>query len=208
MHDSSSVPLPGDPQRIARRMMQRAHTRDGLPEIAAGICFLATSALIYAQMLTRPGSAAFDAACLAFAFVIPALILLSTRSIKWVRERYLIEREGYVRARPAGKQAILSGVVAVAVSIALVAMVPRLTHPDQWLLSGTGGVVGVGLAVLGRSPRFVVLAFVAAATGIAAARSGIGLNAGFALLWAVTGFAVLLSGSIVLVRFLRTPPGD
>jgi hypothetical protein len=40
MTDLSSCLPAGDPNAIAKRLIQRAHNRDGLPEIAVGLSFL------------------------------------------------------------------------------------------------------------------------------------------------------------------------
>ena len=64
MPNSSSFHA-ADPHAIAARLMQRAHNRDGLPEIAVGLIFLLSAGLIYAWAVLPPASVGFKAAVLA-----------------------------------------------------------------------------------------------------------------------------------------------
>ncbi len=64
MPNSSSFHA-ADAHAIAARLMQRAHNRDGLPEIAVGLIFLLSAGLIYAWAVLPPASVGFKAAVLA-----------------------------------------------------------------------------------------------------------------------------------------------
>ena len=64
------IPRTADPDAIARRLIQRAHNRDGLPEIAIGLSFLLVSGLIFVQVLLPRGSNGFKLAALALALLI------------------------------------------------------------------------------------------------------------------------------------------
>jgi hypothetical protein len=209
MHDSSPTLLHRPPNRIGMQLMRRAYNRDGLPEITTGLCLLFSAGLIYLHVLLPPGSRGFDTACLVFAFGVPALIFGAPKAIAYVRNRYLVERAGYVKARAMQFKTIAMGsLCAIAVSIVLLGLVPRLAQPQQWLLAGAGFGAGVLAAVCGRTPRFVVIGVITALTGIAVALSHVSLSIGFAILWSVTGLAILVSGCVVLARFLRMPRGD
>jgi hypothetical protein len=56
MSNLSSIPDAADPSAIAGRVLQRAWNRDGLPEMAMGLCFLLSSGLIYATVALPRGS--------------------------------------------------------------------------------------------------------------------------------------------------------
>src|SRR6266568_3767754 len=134
MQNSSS--LRHDPNAMAQRLMQRAHTRDGLPEIVAGLGFLFASGFIYAQAMLPRESIGFVAAVLAFAFLFPALCLGSPWALKRVRRRYLIERLGYVQHKPIGRKQIGIGVMlGVLMAVTLFGGVTRLSRPGGWLLA-------------------------------------------------------------------------
>ena len=200
---------------MAKRLIQRAHNRDGLPEIAMGLTFLIVGALSYAQALLPRESTGFLAAVLVLALVTPVLCIGAPQALKWVRRRYLIERVGYVESKPIGGKRMGMGiglalVVAVAMAVALFGAVTRSAQPDRWVLAGTG-LFGGALAVLcGQLPRFVVGGVLMAVTGAAIAFSGVSLPIGFAMLFGLLGLLALVSGSVVFFRFMRQPaePGE
>ena len=206
MRNSSSLAGSADPNAIARRLMQRAHNRDGLPEIAVGLYFLLASALIYAQVVLPRQSIGFIAAVLTFSLLFPVVCIGSPWTLKWVRRRYLIERVGYVEYEPIGRRQIGFGIMlAVLVVLALFGVVPRLSQPDRWLLVGTGLFGGALMAWCGRLPRFVIGGVVMAATGVFVAFAGVSLQIGFTMLFGFQGLVTLVSGCVVFLRFIRQP---
>ena len=206
MRNSSSLAGPADPNAIARRLMQRAHNRDGLPEIAVGLYFLLASSLTYAQVVLPRQSIGFIAAVLTFSLLFPVVCIGSPWTLKWVRRRYLIERVGYVEYEPIGRRQIGFGIMlAVLVVLALFGVVPRLSQPDRWLLAGTGLFGGALMAWCGRLPRFVIGGVVMAATGVFVAFAGVSLQIGFTMLFGFQGLVTLVSGCVVFLRFIRQP---
>jgi len=186
--------------------MQRAHNRDGLPEIAVGVTFLLVSGLSYAQVALPQGSIGFKVTVIAFSFLVPLLTLGTPRILKWVRRRYLILRVGYVEPKPmARKQMALGIVLALAVGVVALLAVARWSPPDNWLLAGTGLVGGALSAWCGRLPRFVIGGVLMAATGVVLAISGVAMGVGFAILFGCAGLATMVSGSVVFFRFMRQP---
>lgn len=207
MTHSSSLAGSSDPDAIARRLMQRAHNRDGLPEIAAGIGFLIAAGLMYAQVALPRESIGFKVAVLAFAFLLLPLYFGSLWALKWVRRRYLIGRVGYVQGKPIGRKRIAFGIAGAAlIALLLFGVVPRLSQPDRWLLAGTGLFGGALMAWCGRLLRFVVGGLVMAA-GVCVAFAGVSLEIGFAMLFGFQGLATVLSGGVVFLRFIRQPAG-
>jgi hypothetical protein len=212
MHD----PLPASralfrhqTERIGTRLMQKAHKRDGVPEITTGLCFLLSAALIYAQLLLPPRSPGFITACLVFSFGLPVLIFGAPKAITLVRNRYLIRRVGYVKTKAMQPKTVgIGSMFAILVAILLFGVVPRLAQSQQWLLASAGFGGGVMACLCGRAPRFFLVGGIIAFTGIAVALSPVSLTAGFAILWCVTGLAILVSGSLVFARFLRLPRGN
>jgi hypothetical protein len=191
---------------MATRLMQRAHNRDGLPEIAAGFIFLLASGWIYAQVVLPRGSTGFKAAVIAFPLLLTFLIFGSPWVLKRVRRRYLIERSGYVEHKPMGRKQIGIGIMlALLMAVALFGVVPRLSQPDRWLLAGTGLFGGALTAFCGRLPRFVIGGVWMAAAGVLVAFSGVPLEAGFTILFGFYGLAALVSGGVVFLRFIRQP---
>jgi hypothetical protein len=211
MKSSSSFVPVGDPNAVAMRLIQRAHNRDGLPEIAVGLTFLVVGALSYAQVLLPRESIGFKAAVLGLAFLIPVLCIGTPRALKWVRRRYLIERVGYVESKPICRRQIGIGItVAVAVATVLFGVVTQFSQPDRWVLAGTGLFGGAIAALSGQLPRFVIGGVLMAAAGMVLAFAGVSLQIGFAVLFGFQGLLALISGGVVFLQFMRQPvdPGE
>ena len=199
-----------NPDAAAGRLMQRANNRDGLPEIAIGICFLTVAFLVWLEVAFRPGSFAYRASWWGMLLLLMPMIAASPWAIKSLRRRFLMERVGYVELKPVPrKRSIL--VIAVAFLTAAVtawAAYRGAIPPAGWFLAGIGILGGLLMARAGRLPRFVVGGVVMAAVGIALAFSRVTLEMGSLILYGSMGVLSLVSGCVVLLRFLRTPSED
>jgi MFS family permease len=207
MNDTSSRLLEESPERIAGRLLHKAHNQDGLPEIAIGFAFVALAVLCWLPTAVQPRSPAYIAAICGQALLIPILLLRLQWAIKTVRRKFLIEREGYVESKPANQRhfAIVL-VIALAVAVAGVFAAYRGSFPPaSWVLGATGIGGGVLAAIAGRLPRFVIGGVVMAVTGLALAFSRASLGTGFAILYGLMGALSLLSGCVVFLLFMRKP---
>jgi hypothetical protein len=206
MTSSSFYPPVGDPNAITKRLIQRAHNQDGLPEIAVGLTFLAVGALSYAQVLLPRETIGFKAGVLGLALLIPVLCISTPRALKWVRRRYLVERVGFAEFKPIGRRQIGIGItLALVAAVVLFAVATQFSQPDRWLLAGTG-LFGGALTVLGgQLPRFVIGGVLMAAAGIVIAFAGVSLQIGFAVLFGFHGLLALISGGVVFLRLIRQP---
>jgi hypothetical protein len=196
-----------DPDVLAKRLLQRAHTRDGLPEILIGITFLAVSALQYAWSVLPHRSFAFRASVLVFALGFPLVSLAGPRWLRALRRRYLVEREGYVEHLPRPfpfRRMWLMGVAATAIVLAQVALRPL---PDYWVTGFTGVASGFLAGFCGRSPRFYLPGAVMAATGIGVAIAQMSMEMGFLIVFGVMGVLELVLGGTAWIRFLRETQG-
>jgi hypothetical protein len=206
MIESSSCPLEEDPNAIAQRLLQKAHNRDGLPEITTGVLMLIISGLIGAQIIFTPGSLGYKAATWALVIGMPLSGFSVPLILKWIRRQFLIERVGYVKPKPIRRKPIVFVLaIGIAALLAMFLVVNRDLHLDQWLLGASGLFCGAIWAFGGRSTRFVVSGLLTAAAGIAVAFSGVTLDVGFTLLWGFVGLLSLLSGCVVFLRFIRQP---
>lgn len=200
-----------DPNAMAQRLMQRAHNRDGLPEIAAGLTFLLVSGLICVSVMLPRQSIAPKAAALVFSFLL--LLCLGVPwagpwAVKSVRRRYLIGKWGYVQHKPIGRKQLGIGIaIAVPMVGAVFGVVTGLLPADGWLLGGTGLFGGALVAWCGRLPRFVIGGVVVVAAGMFLAFSGVSLQIGFAILFGFQGLMAVVSGAVVFLRFIRRPIG-
>jgi hypothetical protein len=190
-----------NPDILAKRLLVRAHNRDGLPEILTGVLFLAISGLGYAVAVLPHRSWGSIAAILTFSLGLPAASLLLPRGIQWLRRRYLVEREGYVEHQPCRYrvQPWLIGVVA-GLGVALLGAAPI---PGSVLVAATGLAGGLLCAVCGQSPRFYFSGLVIAATGLTLGFAGISTAMGFLVLFGVQGVVEVCAGTIAWSRFLK-----
>jgi hypothetical protein len=205
MQDLSSRPIDENPDLTARRLLQRAHNRDGLPEIAIGLCFLAAAFSMWLQVAFQPGSLPYREAALVLGVLVPALGLGSMWAIKKVRRHFLIEQEGYVKLKPANRtRLVLVGAFSSLIAVVMVVGIhKRALPPASWILAGTGIGGGVLAAQAGRLPRYVVGGVVMAVIGILLAFSRVSLGEGYMILYGTMGILSLISGCVVLLLFLR-----
>ncbi len=206
MVNPTSLPHPADPDTLGDRLLQKAHVRDGLPEIYVGAFFLLASSLTYAVRVLPKGSLGFRVAVLAFAFLIPVAGFSGKWVMKWVRRRFLVEQWGFVEYRLINRRRIAQGIAfATVFTLVLFGLVPRLSHPEAWRLAGGGLFGGAILAWGGRLPRFVIQGMLFAVGGVALALSGVSEDLGYTIVFGCYGLIALVSGCIVLRRFLRQP---
>jgi hypothetical protein len=195
-----------DPSDAAARLLQRAWNRDGLPEIATGIFFLACAGLVRLQQVLPKGSPGFVAATLLFSFGLPAATLGGRSLVKRFRHRWLIARSGYVEplphpVKPRWTLALLLSAAAVLVSAAL-AM--QLSEMALLPITGVLGAAICGaIAWQARMWRTAAAGALMLASSVALAFSGLPLLAAMSALFAIQGLFWLLSGAVVLFLFAR-----
>ena len=205
---STSIPSCNpDPDALASRLIQRAHNLDGLPEIYAGLTIIAFSGISWANGFLPPVSPARKILFFSFLFVCLAMCALANRIIKDVRRRYLLDRVGYVKPRPNKPRAALAFALAFFVAVGAVVAIRFLrgAEPGRWLLVFLGVVYGGGQPLLGKLPRFYITGALGVAAGILLSLSDLSLEISTALFMDFVGVLAIISGVIVLVRFLRQP---
>jgi len=196
-------PAEVDPKALAHRMMQRAHNRDGVPEIAIGVAFIVQALLVFLQSLQPAGSIVYKGLALALAVFVPAVGLTVGAVIQRFRRHYLLDRFGYLETRRVGLRSMLFGIVFAAMLAVLIGLIFRFSVSDQWVLAGAGILGGALAAFCGKLPRFIVHGGLIATIGLMAAYERLSLLLGFALMFGLSGIAILVSGSVVFARFMR-----
>jgi len=199
-----------NPDAAAGRLMQRANNRDGLPEIAIGICFLTVAFLVWLEVAFQPGSFAYRASWWGMLLLLSPMIAASPWAIKSVRRRFLIERVGYVELKPVPRKRSILVIVIAFVTAGVTAWAAHrgALPPASWLLAGIGIAGGLLMAYAGRLPRFVVGGVVMAAVGIALGFSRVTLEIGSLILYGSMGMLSLVSGCVVFLHFMRMPHED
>jgi hypothetical protein len=199
-----------DPDAAARRLMRIAQNRDGLPELAIGTVLLTSAFLAWLQVANPRGSFAYGVSWWGMMLVVAPMIGVCPWAIKWVRRRFLIEKVGYVELKPVPRRLlILVTCIAFAVAAAMGwAVYRRALPPGGWMVAGTGICWGLLAAYAGRLPRYVAGGVLMAATGVCLGLSGVSFEMGSVILYGSMGILSLVSGCVVLLRFLRISDGE
>jgi len=181
-----------DGKRIQRQMMLY-YTQDGLWDLFVGACVLAWGLLMETDMSVMIGVVC----AAAFAFL-------------WVaKKRITHPRIGYVRFRPASRwRGLLAAVIGMVVGGGLVLLRSQTavgTLIDAYLPVWTGLAMGGLVAVVALSfntRRFYVYGALIFLAGVVHQWGGVPLS--FAV--TLVGGAIIVSGAVVLRRFLRDNP--
>lgn len=210
MNMTGEQELATDPHIAVQRLMQKAHNRDGLPEMAIGAIFITTACLMWLQCDSAPGSFARWAGALGLIFLVAPMCGGAQWAIRWLRRRFLTDKVGYVKFKPLPRKQLLL-IICTAAIIAMVALLfvyRGWMPPRGWILAGTGILGGFLMIVAGRLLRYVVWGISMAAVGIALGFSRASLEMGFLILYGSVGALLFASGSLALLRLLRTPKED
>lgn len=205
MKSSFLEQLQTDPDAAARRLIRRAHNRDGLPEISIGLVLLTASSLIGLEISSPRESFGYRASAWGMMLVVAPMIGVAPWAIQWLRRRFLMERVGFVELKPLPKK-LLTTVACVAFVVAAAmawAVSMRILPPDGWLLAGTGIAWGLLAAYAGRLPRYVIGGTLMAVLATGLAFSGVSYQWGSLILYGSMGLLSLISGCVVLLHFIR-----
>jgi len=207
MNETSSRLLEESPDAIARRLLQKAHTQDGLPEMCVGLLFLLAAPLNWMSSQLDGSSMAFKDAYVGV-YVLWLLLAVSIPwLIQWMRRRFLVEHEGYVALKSNKRTLIrilLVGAV-VCIFLGFAALWLKLPGLDRWILAALGLFVCAVWSLIGQTLRFRIVGALNAATGILLALNGLSIEISLGIFYGVSGLASLLSGLVVFIRFLHLP---
>ncbi len=202
-----SLPSAGtNPSVVARRLMQQAHNRDGLPEIFVGIGLLIGSGMSWSDLLPHRSLERQITLCASILGVM-ACCLFAGPLLKWLRNRYLFERVGYVQLRTDGRKTGVAVLVAIAVAaaVALAALATHSAEPMKWLIAVCGLMIGMFQVIVVRTTRFIVNGSIAVIAGFSLAWSSLSFAMSLAIFFDLVGALEFITGGVVLLRFLRQP---
>jgi hypothetical protein len=202
-------------EKIEKRPIQYWY-EDGLNEIAFGIIGLSLGVYFLIRTGIPEGSAWHVPWALA---MIPLLLIgipLSNRMVKALKQKLTYPRTGFVSyRRPAGKKkrfSILGGVVGGTTAIAY-GLLRSDVFPAGTAVAAlplvTGLIIAAAYLWIGMKTgvfRFFVTATLSALAGIAVALTGLAETAALGAYWGILGASHCISGSFVLVRYLRQHP--
>jgi hypothetical protein len=196
-----------------QKRVKRYWYEDGIAELISGGMF--TLLGLYFGILTYFGEGSLVSVILQSSLLL--LMIAGAFVVRWLvntlKERLTYPRTGYVEYRTNDGDArwrrwVIVGVGMIVASVSIL-LVRRLHGMDSMALV-TGLLVGVIFITLrGRSAglrRFYVLGGLAIALGLALAFVQLPQTLSLALFYGLLGFAILLSGGLVLRRYLRAHP--
>ena len=189
---------------IVRRQTQQYFYKDGLIEIGVGIIF-AVLGTVFLVLPLLPSGIRWPVV-----ISVPLLIIAGTFAtrglISKLKERIVYPRTGFVKydEKPShGRWFVVSGALVIAAAafflpedLTSIALVEGLLL--ALILSFLGYRVGL--------VRLYLVATVAIISGIAITLSEVGDTPGSAWVFVIAGVALLLSGFIALVKYLRANP--
>jgi len=214
-----------NPDAIAKRLMQKVEFRDGLQEIMIGISILMFAVWNGLVIAFQHGFLAHKGVISYFMLVMMPLPVLMGLMIKKVRQRFLIDKVGYVKLKPVNRkqlgirQGITMGLAFIVAALAMFVTlkmviasrngggVPHwgLFTPAGWVFVGNGIVGGAIMIFRVRLTRYLIGGVMMVALGILLALNGVSLNVGITILYGFAGLLALISGSVVFFLILRQP---
>jgi MFS family permease len=200
-----------DIEKIEKRTVQSFYD-DGLPEISLGLIFLLLGGYFFAQAAAPEGSALGSALTVLFFLVIVSAGFLVSRILRFLKRRITYPRTGYVafkKKEPSSKRRAATMVVGGIIGAAIAALY-GISPSFKTLFPAVNGLL-LAVAVLlfaGKVGlvRFYILSAASAVIGFAVTASGIGDIKGISLYYGLFGAALILSGLVALVAYLRKSP--
>jgi MFS family permease len=200
-----------DIEKIEKRTVQSFYD-DGLPEISLGLIFLLLGGYFFAQAAAPEGSTLGSALTVLFFLVIVSAGFLVSRILRFLKRRITYPRTGYVafkKKEPSSKRRAATMAVGGIIGAAIAALY-GISPSFKTLFPAVNGLL-LAVAVLlfaGKVGlvRFYILSAASAVIGFAVTASGIGDIKGISLYYGLFGAALILSGLVALVAYLRKSP--
>lgn len=196
-----------EPHHILQRTRQYWFS-DGLVELSVGSIFIILGLYFYLQTILPSGSMIMFILQASFVLLLLGIIVLSRYLVKVLKTRLTFPRTGYVRYRQATtKQRFLSFSVSLIIASLILIMFATTPLSIQWLPAVTGLIVGIIWlisAVRVGLLRFYLQAAASAILGVALSLLSWEPFQSLAVYYAVMGLVLIMSGGLILSRYLRT----
>jgi hypothetical protein len=185
---------------------------DGLAELSGGGMLLLIGVYFASQEWLPRGSALRGMLEAGLALLLVGGFVVTRKAINAIKLRLTYPRTGYVEYRSSKNSAARRWAtmgIAAAVSAMLVAF-GNWVDSFEWMTAFTGLIFGVVFIVLRARAsglgRFYLLGAVSILLGLGLSISGLPLGYSLGLLYGLTGLMAMLSGGIILSRYLRDNP--
>jgi hypothetical protein len=193
------------------RAIQRSRSYwfdDGLAEIAIGLILVSIGLMFLAEAygIVPAGVSSIGLIVLVFAGW-----WLAGQGVRAAKARITYPRTGYVRYRkPEGrrKSRWMTAAIGAAMGATLATLFTTAPASLSWIPALNGVAVGAMILYMAYSTslsRFYLLALLSVAIGVSVSVAGVGDILGTGVYFAGIGIAIVLSGVIVLLSYLRQP---
>ena len=179
---------------------------DGLNELAFGLIFIILGIYFYLNAVIHEGSPLYNILDSFFVFVILGLALLINKLIKWLKERFVYPRTGYVKYRETHRNRWVS--IALGFFFAVGVMLLVFTYPKTKALMPTITSVICGFALFWYGYqtniiRFYLLSLTSILIGFSLSVIGIGNYLGLGLYCLIFAAVLCLSSGLTFWNYLR-----
>lgn len=186
---------------------------DGIVEISFGVVLLFLAASYYVDVL-MPDSLLANLFYGMFILILIGGWFVVNKAVTWLKERITYPRTGYVsykREKDSGKprRLVIAMLVGALVSAGTVILVVQRPMGLNVMPAAGGLMLGLVLGLIGfrtALPRFYIPAAFGLLFGFGLTFSGIGNMLGLAILYSATALLLIVTGIIVLNRYLRANP--
>jgi len=205
--------MESDEMKAVEQRVKRYWYTDGIAELASGGLFILLGIYFGAQGFLGEGS--MVSVILQVSLIL--VMISGTFGVRWLvntlKARLTYPRTGYVEYRVNEKDAkvrryVVAG-VAMIIAMASIVLIDYIRGLDSMALI-TGLLVGViFIALRGKSSglkRFYLLGGLAIVLGVALSFSGLSQAYNLGLFYGLLGIAILISGGLVLRRYLSENP--
>lgn len=189
---------------------------DGLTEIAIGILFLAIGALFLVEAFAPPGSLPNSFSALGIVILVAGGIWVANWAVRAAKRRITYPRTGFVRyrqpARSTRRRLLTMAVAAVVSALTVRLLMAAAPASLAWIPALQGVFIGAFILYMASQvglARLYLLALLSFVVGPSAALMGLGDTLGNGVYFAIMGAALVTSGVVTLVGYLRrtSPPG-
>jgi uncharacterized protein involved in response to NO len=198
-----------DLNQLARRTRRYWFT-DGLAELVAGLIFILLGIYFYLQVILPPDSLLANLLQAGLVLILVGIVFIGKRVLQLLKDRLTVPRTGYVEySSPDKKHRYISGILAAVMAALVAGLILSSPAVQDWLPALTGLIVAaVWIVTAARVGifRFYLIAVASFVLGLVFSLAGLGDILGIAYFYASTGLLLLISGGIVLLRYLRSNP--
>lgn len=193
------------------RRAQQYWFEDGLVELLLGLLFVVLSGLFWWQVVSDSEYAALVGG-IAMPFIIVLGALLLGVSLRWLKQRLVYPRTGYVTyAKPTNKQRGLSALLGLIIGAAMAATITQLELAEM-ATAFIGVGVGLALFMLGNRVgllRFHLLAVWTVGVGVVIAFLRVAENVASTYALGLIGLGLVASGGFAFWRYWQnSEPGN